>query len=80
MACGKKAKKIFSSQIHFIGTKIENAEFNVGLGAITKSKRHREELAKRKGLIELGNEKPETVHKVFDTQREDKRKKSWEEI
>ncbi len=76
--CGNEATKVFSRQVHFIGTKIEDAEFNPGLGCITKSKRHREELAKRKGLIELGNEKPETVHNHFDRARNDARKKSWE--
>lgn len=78
--CGKQAIKIFSRQVHFIGTKIEDAEFNVGLGKITKSKRHRDELAKRMGLEELGNEKPEVIHKTFDQAREDKLRKSWEDI
>lgn len=79
-ACGKEARRIFSCNVHFTGTKIEDAEFNVGLGKITKSKRHRDELAKSIGAIEIGNEKPETIHAHFDQERETKRKKAWENI
>lgn len=78
--CGTIGQRVLSSKIHFIGTKIEDAEYNVGLGAITKSKKHRDELAKRQNVVEIGNEKPETVHSVFDKGREEKRKKSWEDL
>ena len=79
LKCGKVGYRIFSCKIQFSGTKIEDAEYNVGLGAITKSKRHRDELAKRAGVIEVGNEKPDTIHKHFDSSREEKRKRSWDE-
>lgn len=78
--CGNETQKVFSGRVHFTGTKIEDAEFNHGLGEVTYSKRHRDELARRKGAIELGNEKPETVHKTFDSAREAKLKKSWDEV
>lgn len=78
--CGNEMQKVFSGRVHFIGTKIEDAEFNVGLGEVTKSKRHREELARRKGAIELGNEKPDSVHKHFENSREEKLKKSWDDV
>lgn len=79
-ACGKDARRVFTCNVHFTGTKIEDAEFNPGLGKITKSKRHRDELAKRMDVVEVGNEKPETIHKHFDQDRETKRKKSWENV
>jgi putative FmdB family regulatory protein len=78
--CGKIGTRIPSCNIEFTGTKIEDAEFNVGLGTITKSKRHREELAKQKGLIEVGSENPDNIHKIFDRQREETRKKGWDEV
>lgn len=37
-------------------TKVEHAEYNPGLGCITKNSKHRAEIAKRKGLVEVGNE------------------------
>lgn len=79
--CGNPSEQDFSRcRPHFIGTKIEDAEFNPGLGKITKSKRHREELARQLGVEEVGNEKPESIHKHFDTSREEKLKKSWDEV
>ena len=78
-ACGNVGRRIFSCQVHFVGTKIEDAEFNPGLGQITKSKRHRDELARKLGVEEIGNEKPDRVHKHFDDSRAAKSRKAWDE-
>jgi len=78
--CGNIGRRHFSTQIFFTGTKSEDAEYNPGLGTVTKSKKHRDELAKRMNLVELGNEKPETVHNIFDKSREEKRKKAYDDI
>jgi putative FmdB family regulatory protein len=78
--CGNLLIKVFSGRVHFVGTKIEDAEYNVGLGEVTKSKRHREEIARRKGAIELGNEKPDSVHKHQERILSDRLKKSWDEV
>jgi putative FmdB family regulatory protein len=79
--CGNKGRRLYKHcKFHFTGTKIEDAEFNPGLGRVTKSKRHREELSKQLGAIEIGNERPESIHKHFDSSREEKIKKSWDEV
>ena len=78
--CGVVGNRILSKEVFFTGTKIEDAEWNPGLGAITKSKKHREELAKSKNLVEIGNENPDTIHKFFDKSREEKRKKAYDDI
>lgn len=79
-SCGKVGNRVFSFNVHFIGTKIEDAEWNPGLGAITKSKKHRDELAKRKNMVEIGNESTDSIHKHFDSVREDKAKKAYDDI
>jgi putative FmdB family regulatory protein len=80
-SCGNVGKRIFTyCKFHFTGTKIEDAEFNPGLGQITKSKAHREELAKKLGVEEVGNENPDKLHKHFDSARETKIKKSWDDV
>lgn len=80
-SCGNLAPQDFSRcKVHLTGTKIENAEYNPGLGKVTKSKRHREELAKQMGAVEVGNEKPDTIHKHFDSERQHKMKRNWEEV
>lgn len=78
--CGNEGNRVFSCNVQFLGTKIEDAEYNPGLGIVTKSKRHRDEIAKRKGLIEIGNEDPAKIDKAFEKQREEKRRKSWESV
>lgn len=76
-SCSSEGDRIFSSKVMFLGTKIEDAEFNVGLGVVTKSKRHRDEIARSRGLVEIGNEKPETIHKSMDAARAERNKKRW---
>ena len=38
------------------GASVQEAEYNPALGCVTKNKRHRTEIAKRKGLQEIGND------------------------
>lgn len=67
--------------VQLTGTKIENAEYNPGLGVVTKSKNHREEIARQKGVVEIGNDYKSADHMSaeFTKSREDKLKKSWED-
>lgn len=78
--CGRVAEKIVSRPAGFIGTKVEDAEYNPGLGVVTKSAKHRKEVANRLGVEEIGNERPEIIHNYFDKRREQKRKKAYDEI
>jgi hypothetical protein len=82
-SCGNPAERQFvPSRVYFSGTKVQHAEWNPGLGAVTKSKEHREELAKRKGLVEIGNDfkSGESMQKHFDEIRTDKLNKRYEDI
>jgi hypothetical protein len=51
--------------------------WNPGLGQVVKSAGHAKRIAKEKGLIEVGTEKVEAVHKHFDKQRDDAYKARW---
>ncbi len=53
----------YIARTHFYGAKVEDAEFNPGLGCITKGKKDRERIARQRGLIEVGNECPDAMHK-----------------
>jgi putative FmdB family regulatory protein len=57
--------------------KVEQGEFNHGLGCWTKNKKHRDEIAKRKGLVEVGNETPTTIHQNAEG---NKKKNTWGDI
>lgn len=49
------------------------------LGCYTRSNLHARQIAKSRGLEEVGNEKPETIHKHFEKQREETRERRWQE-
>ena len=79
--CGSPAKKLFSvPMISPSASDWGKEEYNPGLGMVIKNARHRKEMAKRKGVEEIGNEKPETVHKHCAEIQADKRKKSWDSV
>ena len=67
-----------SANIYVIGAKVENAEYNPAFGQVVKNKNHRNELAKQRGLIEIGNEKPSTLHKHAENTKLENAKRRWE--
>jgi hypothetical protein len=79
--CGEFAVRQFvPKRVHFSGTSVQNAEYNPGLGCVVKDKYHRQELCKRKGLVEVGNDfkSGDSMQKHFDSERAAKREKAWE--
>jgi putative FmdB family regulatory protein len=80
-ACGDtNTKRLFSPRIYFNGASVQSAEYNPGLGCVVKSKQHRAELAKQKGLIEVGSETTKTLHRESVVRREQEREKEWEKL
>jgi putative FmdB family regulatory protein len=69
------------SRVYFSKTSVQNAEYNPALGKVTKNAYHRTELAKRMGLVEVGNDykSGEKMQKEFDSARETKLKKRWDD-
>ena len=64
-------------QVHGSVADWNRGEWYPGLGCYTKSWKHASEIAKARGCTEIGNEKPETIHKHFDQQREAVRAERW---
>lgn len=63
-ACGSPGiRQFLPERVFFIGTRVEHAEWNPGLGCVVRDKKHRAEIAKQKGFIEVGNENPENWRK-----------------
>jgi hypothetical protein len=75
--CGNILTRVYSFT-HFIGAKVENREYNPALGCVVNNSKHRAEIAKRRGLIEVGNEKPESLQKAAEKTMADKL--SWENV
>lgn len=76
-SCGNVLDRVYLPP-HITGAKVEDAEFNHGLGCVTKNKNDRAEKAKRKGLIEIGNESTDSMAKSADKTLKDKL--SWENV
>jgi len=64
----------------FMNEKVEDAEFNPGLGCITRNKKHRAEIAKSRGLEEIGNENPDKIEKALTKEREERLEKRHDGI
>jgi putative FmdB family regulatory protein len=54
-----------------------NVSYNPGLGCWTKSYKHGRDIAKARGLEEIGNEAPDKIHAKMDSEREKKRETRW---
>jgi putative FmdB family regulatory protein len=68
------------SRVNFNGASDwNNQTYHPGLGCYTRSDQHARQIAKARGLEEVGTEKLETIHKHFDRQREDMAKQRWAE-
>jgi putative FmdB family regulatory protein len=72
--CGAPAERKFTPRVHIMGAKVEDAEYNPALGCVTKGRRHREEIAKSMGLVEVGNDygSGDTMAETFDRARAEK--------
>lgn len=79
--CGQEAERYkIVANLYFNNTAVYNAEYNPGLGCVVKSQYHKSELMKEKRLEEIGNEKPDTIHKHYDDSRQQKWETEWEKV
>lgn len=78
--CGAPASRDMSkSQSSFYGAKVEDAHFSPVLGRVVSSNKEVQREARSRGMIEVGTEKPETLHKHFERQREETRVRRYED-
>lgn len=77
--CGEVAVR-YIARTHFYGAKVEDAEWNPAFGQVVKNTKHRKQLAKEKGMEEIGNEPVENVHKHFEKQKERELEQSWDKV
>jgi hypothetical protein len=79
--CGEFAIRQFvPTYIHLSKTAVQHAEFNPGLGCVTKNREHVKEICKQKDLVEIGNDykSADSQLKEADTARAEKLAKRWE--
>ena len=77
--CKTPSVRIWANRGGFYGEKVEHPEWNPALGCVTKNSRHAKQIADSRGLVEIGNEKPDTVHKEMNAIIESNRNRSYDE-
>jgi putative FmdB family regulatory protein len=75
----KENRKIASGQI-FYGAKVEDAEWCPGLGCIVKNSAHRRQIARARGLEEVGTEPVENMINRAEKIREENAKAKYAEF
>lgn len=76
--CASKDRQM--PRVNFSGAGDWNTQgFHPALGCYTSSNKHARDIAKRRGLIEVGNEKPEAIHKACEKQRAETREQRWKD-
>jgi len=64
----------------FRDEKVEDITWDMALGCYVKSNKHRRQIAKSRGLEEVGNEPLDNMIKHYEKQREDTAKARWAEF
>lgn len=81
--CDEPAERQFvPKRVFFSGTAVTHAEYNPGLGTVVKNKAHKEDILKRRGLVEVGNDygSGDKMVEKFDKDRAEKLSKRWDEV
>lgn len=80
--CDSVGERVICPAVQFIGTKIQDPYFNQGLNSVVKSKKDKNELAKRLNVEEVGNDyKSGAAHdQDYDKKLQEKLSKRWDDI
>lgn len=73
-SCGVVGSRIICAPVAFIGASVQSAEYNPGLGCVTRNAKHRSEIAKKMGVEEVGSEPISSLRKTFTQKKQDKEK------
>lgn len=77
--CGSSLIRIISRPTLSI-SKTDWPEYNPGLGEVVNNRRHRADLAKRRGLIEIGNENMNKIEKKLKREKAERKEREWNQI
>lgn len=80
-ACGPADRDFSNTKLTFIGTSVQSAEYNPGLGCVVKNKAHKEDILRAKGLHEVGNDfgSSDKMQTHFETRKKEELERSWNE-
>lgn len=77
--CSSVSNRIIVPGVSFYGEKDwDNQQWCSALGCYVKSNKHRRQIAKERGLVEVGNESLEKVEKAYAKEREEKAEANYQ--
>jgi putative FmdB family regulatory protein len=79
--CGHTAvRTIAKSQAFYGANDWDTAHYSTVLGMKVRSNKEAQKIARERGLVEVGTENIEKIHKKFDTEREKKIETRYDDI
>ena len=79
LAANGSSSRVMQS-VNFTGAGDWNTQtFHPALGTVVRNNAHARQIAKSRGLIEVGNEAPEKIHSACEKQRADTRDERWKD-
>ncbi len=77
--CGRPGRRLITGGSGFMGAKVEDAMYDHAFGQVIKSSQQRREIAKARGMIEVGTESPETIHREMERTNREIRERRYDE-
>lgn len=84
--CTKCTTEMTGEHRHIVGGEflyagVEDAEYNHGLGCVTYGRKHRAQIARDRGLEEIGNsELPSKTWDRLESDREKRHQRGWDDM
>ena len=82
-SCGEvldSSHRLIAFKGELLYTAVEDAEYNPGLGCVVKNRKHREQICRDRGLIEVGNDDPNRHHARLEKERDQRSQRRWAEL
>jgi len=80
-ACSGETERQIGGGQHFYGeSDWDTAQWCPTMGCEIKSNAHRRQIAKDRGLTEVGNEHPDKMDKHYEDQRSRAREEAWDRV
>lgn len=78
--CGSVVSRLLPTRFYFHGGKRVDPYYDQGLGCVVKDTKHRDQIAKSKGVTEVGNESMDKFSKKLKTEKDKKWAHGWDKI
>lgn len=77
---GVSERTIATTQAFFGANDWDTAHYSPALGKVVKNNAEARRLAKARGMIEIGDEPVEKIHKKYDQEREQKAERAYSDV